>query len=111
MASTQEILDRVNALRRSPVEEIKEILADNFREIWATQGEAIDSDWNGNDLVGTGYLRSYMTDLNQYQATEYSVLVSVPEKYRALNDRYPFVGLTRNSYKRLESIAEYRGIR
>lgn len=104
MASVQEILDKVKALKILPIEEIKQILSDNYAEIWETKGEAIGSDWKGNDLVKTGTLRSEMISTTRMISTGFAVISTVPAKYKKVNERYPFVGLTENSYRRLDAL-------
>jgi hypothetical protein len=81
-----------------------EILADNFKSVWNTQGRNIGSNWNGNSLVKTGTLESIMTSPRSFAFDGNSFEVAIPQKYLFLNERYRFLGISRENLNKISAL-------
>lgn len=99
MASIAEIRARLKPITAVDVDRI---LAENFEEIWDSQGAAIEANWKGRDLYQTGTL--YNTLLRGgYTNTflPYGFSVTPAQPYNYIASEYPFLGLTQVSKRKL----------
>ena len=80
------------------------ILKENFREVFSSRGSDIGSNWKGNDLVDTGRLRSLLTSGSAIKTSGGKISVRLPEGYLFLNDRYKFLGVSRDNLKKISSL-------
>lgn len=106
----QDDLDNLDAYLAGPViNDLRDIVADNYQEIWSSKGAAINSNWNGNTLVKSGRLRNSLTNPNQLQVRQAGGLISfgtsVPYgKY--VNGMYRFEGLTADAIDKIDDLVE-----
>lgn len=99
MASIAEIRARLKPITAL---EVEQILADNFEEIWDSEGAAIGSDWKGRDLYQTGTLYNTLVSGGFTRTTlPYGFSVTVGQPYTYVAAEYPFLGLTVLSKRRL----------
>jgi hypothetical protein len=43
------------------ISDLRVVIAENYDDIWDSQGAAIGEDWNGRDLIQTGRLKASLT--------------------------------------------------
>ena len=78
------------------VDHIRDIIKQNFKDVWASQGAAINENWNDNTLVDTGNLRSSLTT-NRIQLRVVNGVLTFESdvSYSSfVNSAYTFYGLT-----------------
>jgi hypothetical protein len=97
------------------IQRAEEIIAQNFDEVWDSEGGVIGSDWNGRDLVQTGNLRDSLTNGGSLKVTISGNMIifgSTVEYAQYVNDDYPFFGFTQYTAQRLgDLIGEFLQIR
>ncbi len=99
MASIAEIRERLKPITALDVDQV---LADNFQEIWDSQGSAIGADWKGQDLYSTGTLYNTLVRGGYTTTTlPYGFSVTVGQPYNYVASKFPFMGLTVLSKRRL----------
>jgi len=79
------------------IEQLREIIANNFRSVWSSDGSIIGEDWDGHDLVRTGNLRNSLTTASRIRVTRVGSLVffgSDVSYAEYVNDDYTFIGLS-----------------
>lgn len=106
----QDDLQNLDAyLAAGVINDMRDIVADNYQDIWSSKGAAINSNWNGNTLVKSGRLRNSLTNPNQLVVRQTGGLISfgtsVPYgKY--VNDMYRFEGLTADAVDQIDDLVE-----
>lgn len=106
----QDDLENLDAyLAGGVVDDLRDIVADNYQDVWSSKGAAINSNWNGNTLVKSGRLRNSLTNPNQLQVRQAGGLISfgtsVPYgKY--VNAMYRFEGLTSEAIGQIDDLVE-----
>ncbi len=104
-----------NYIDRGMELDLRNVVAESYTDIWRTRGAAIDSDWNGNDLVQSGRLRNSLTKPSALVVRRSGNVLTfgtaVPYgKY--VNERYRFEGLVPGTEERIaELIEEYMDTR
>ena len=86
------------------IDHIRDIVKQNFRDVWASKGAAIDQDWAGRTLVQTGNLRNSLTTdriemrvINGVLTFESRVTYS-----KFVNDMYTYYGLTDKAQRQIQ---------
>ena len=106
----QDDLENLDAyLAGGVVDDLRDIVADNYQDVWSSKGAAINSNWNGNTLVKSGRLRNSLTNPNQLQVRQAGGLISfgttIPYgKY--VNAMYRFEGLTAEAIEQIDDLVE-----
>jgi len=78
------------------IDYIRDIIKQNFKDVWASQGAAINENWNDKTLVDTGNLRSSLTT-NRIQLRVVNGVLTFESDVsysKFVNDMYVFYGLT-----------------
>lgn len=88
----------INRIRRG---ESQRIIQKNFENIWNTRGAAINSDWQGNDLVNTGSLRRSLTGGTINVSGTTISITATPPYASYVNDKYTFMQLTEETKRDL----------
>ena len=86
------------------IDHLQDIIKQNFKDVWDSQGAAIDSDWAGRTLVDTGNLKSSLTTNRiQVRVVNGVVLFESNVSYsRFVNDLYTFYGLTNKAQRQIK---------
>lgn len=74
-----------------------DLVANNFAEIWNSQGSAIGESWNGRTLVDTGNLRGSYKDPTALRVTVSNDTITFGSNVSYapyVNDMYQFIGIT-----------------
>ena len=106
----QDDLENLDAyLAGGVVDDLRDIVADNYQDVWSSKGAAINSNWNGNTLVKSGRLRNSLANPNKLQVRQAGGLISfgtsVPYgKY--VNAMYRFEGLTAEAIEQIDDLVE-----
>ena len=83
---------------------ITELVRENFRDIWDSEGDAIGEDWNGLTLVRSGNLRASWEEASVLPIPG-GYRITTPVPYSSfVNDRYTFVALTEQT---ADELAEF----
>jgi hypothetical protein len=86
-------------------EEIKAILAQNFREVWSTEGASINVSWDGNTLVQSGRLRDSMQSVSSMQVSAEAITVNPRVDYASyVQALYPFMELSESTKRLIFSV-------
>ena len=84
---------------------VAEVMGENFREIWETQGAAIGADWQGMDLLDSGQLfRTMASGVTVEAVLPVMISVRAPSPYGFVNMKYPFLGITETTRERLSNL-------
>lgn len=89
--------------------ELREIMGENFEIIFDSDGGAIGSDWDGNDLVDTGALKESLTNPSRLkvQVSGDRIIFSSDESYAPyVNDRYKFYGVAPQTQNKIVDLIE-----
>ncbi len=85
---------------RTFVDLVTDIVAENFSDVWNSQGAVIGESWNGNTLVDSGNLRgaySSPTRLAVSVASDTITFGSNVSYAPYVNDLYEFTGVTQGT--------------
>lgn len=78
------------------IDDLRDIVANNFDRVFDTRGSNIGSNWNGNDLVRSGELKLSVTSPGRLdvQLVGNAVVFSSTVNYsKHVNNRYEFFGI------------------
>jgi len=78
------------------IDQLTDLVAENFDRVFATEGSNIGEDWNGNTLVKTGTLKLSLTSPSSLSVQVFgdSVTFSSTVFYAGyVNDMYTFTGV------------------
>jgi phage gpG-like protein len=76
---------------------LRELIAENESEVWASEGGSIGESWNGNTLVDTGALKASMTNPNALRVQVQGNIITFGSNVSYagfVNDKYVFAGLS-----------------
>lgn len=76
--------------------ELRDIVAENFEEIFASEGSSIDEDWDGHSLVDTGRLKASLVNPGELRIQVYTdaIVFGSDVPYSGyVNDRYRWAGI------------------
>lgn len=81
---------------------VQDIIGENFEIIWTSKGAAIDSDWNGHDLVQSGRLRDAMTNNPSFRIVGNTIVFNTDVPYGVfVNNLYRYMGITNAAKSKL----------
>jgi hypothetical protein len=90
---------------------VRDVIKDNFTEIWASEGSSIGGDWKGRDLVDTGALKQEMTSGRGIKINPQSITITSSRPYASfVNKRYRFMALSSKALRQLAQIYTRKSI-
>lgn len=104
MSGFNELAEKYSKILADSEDKSKDIMEENFRQVFGSRGSNIGANWRGNDLVNTGRLRSLLTSGSAINVSSDSISVRLPTGYLFLNDRYKFLGVSRQNLLKISSL-------